>query len=166
MATRRQHYVWRHYLEGWQAEDGLASSLVGDKVVRTKPLNIMVERDFYRLHALSRKDVGMLRALLLREETPSDLSQLHENLIRFHKGVSDAQEAIRRAPSASSHDKASVRDAALQIEEGMHSQIEADAVPILQALRNKDGRVIHSDATAIHLLPLRLPAVHEDKTDT
>ena len=148
MATRRQHYVWRHYLEGWQAEDGLVSSLIGDKVVRTNPLNVMVERDFYSLHALSRADVQMLRALLLREETPPYLRHLHENLIRLHKRVSDLQQAIRRAPSASSHDKASMRDVALQIEERMHSQIEADAVPVLQALRNRDGRVIHSDATA------------------
>ena len=83
MATRRQHYVWRHYLDGWQAEDGLVSSLVGDKVVRTKALNIMVERDFYRLHALSDEDVELLRDLLFREHTPSRLWRLHEDLITF-----------------------------------------------------------------------------------
>ena len=149
MATRRQHYVWRHYLEGWQAEDGLVSSLVGDKVVRTKALNIMVERDFYRLHALSDEDVELLRGLLFRDQTPSYLWRLHENLIAFYKRVADVHEMLRRDLNASSHGKAVARDAALQIEETMHSRIEADAVPILQALRNRDGGVIHSDPTAV-----------------
>ena len=48
--TRRPaNYVWRHYLEGWQAQDTLVASLIGDKLTRTRPSNIMVQRDFYRV---------------------------------------------------------------------------------------------------------------------
>ena len=148
MAVRRQHYVWRHYLEAWQARDGLVSSLVGDKFVRTNPSNIMVERDFYRLHAITRRDVAMLRELLLREETPSALRRSHENLVAQFTRVSDVQEAVQGHPKVPSHAKASVRDMAIQIEERIHGGTEDAALPILRALRNKDRSVLHSDAAA------------------
>ena len=76
MATRHQHYVWRHYLEGWHAHDMLVTSLVGDKLVRTKPRNIMVERDFYRLRAITPADAAVLRFLLMSKETPSGACSL------------------------------------------------------------------------------------------
>ena len=148
MATRRQHYVWRHYLEGWHAHDMLVTSLVGDKLVRTKPRKIMVERDFYRLRAITPADAAVLRKLLMRKETPSALRRSHEKLIAQFQYLSDVHSVVQRNPRFSSADKAIVQDAAINFEDRIHGGIEHDAVPILRALRNKDPSVIHSDATA------------------
>lgn len=148
MATRRQHYVWSHYLEGWQAQDTLVSSLIGDKLVRTHPANIMVERDFYRVRAITPTDAVILRALLMREQTPSVVRQTHEKLIVHFEYISDVYSVVQRDPRFSSADKAIVQDAAINFEDRIHGGIEHDAVPILRALRNKDPSVIHSDATA------------------
>ena len=149
MTTRRQHYVWRHYLKAWQAPDGFVSSLRDEKLFRANPLNVMVETDFYRLDVITPRDVAALSVLLLRQETSESLRRLHEKLIAHFRLVWYVYESVQNHPNASSDDKARARDEAIQIEERIHAGIEADAVPVLRTLRNKDSSVIHSDETAI-----------------
>jgi hypothetical protein len=46
--VRRQHYVWRAYLERW-AVNGNVHCLRAGRVFCTDPGNLAVERDFHRL---------------------------------------------------------------------------------------------------------------------
>lgn len=123
--------------------------MVGDRLVRTTPLNIMVERDFYRLEAITRHDASILKTMLLREETPSSMRRTHEKLVAQFQLLSEVLEKVRCHPDTSVEDKAHARNIAIEIEERLHGQIEEDAVPVLRALRSQDRTVIHSDAHAI-----------------
>ena len=149
MPTRRQHYVWRHYLEAWQAQDNLVSSLIGDKLARTRPSNIMVQRDFYRVGALTSADVTTLRDLLLRDETSPALRDLHHNFINQFRLLAALDVIAQADPHLPSQHKVIVRDAVIEAEERIHRGIEQRAVPILSALRNEDPSVIHDNATSV-----------------
>lgn len=149
MPTRRQHYVWRHYLEGWQAPDKLVASLIGDKLTRTRPSNIMVQRDFYRIGALTSADVATLRALLVRDETSPALRDLHRQLIKQFHRLATLGTIAQADPRFHSRHKRLIRDAVIQAEERLHGGIEQRAMPILRALRNEDPGVMHDTATSV-----------------
>ena len=70
MVTRRQHYVSRHYIEMWLGKDGLASCLRDQKIFQTNPINIMVERDFYKLQKLTREDIFILQEFVKKTTSP------------------------------------------------------------------------------------------------
>ena len=67
MVTRRQHYVSRHYIEMWLGKDGLASCLRDQKIFQTNPINIVVERDFYKLQKLTREDIFILQEFVKKQ---------------------------------------------------------------------------------------------------
>ena len=149
MPTRRQHYVWRHYLEAWLAPDALVASLMGDKIVRTNPANIMVQTDFYRVGILTNGDVAALGAVLLRDETSPHLRDLHRNLIEQFRQLASLDAIAQTVPDLPSEHRSATRHAVIEAEERIHAGIERRAVPILRALRNEDAEVIHDDDASI-----------------
>ena len=75
MTSRRQHYVWRHYIEAWANKNGLVYCLRhGKKPFLVNPTNVMVERDFYRLHLLDEHDIEFLNTFI-KHSGPSELKQ-------------------------------------------------------------------------------------------
>ena len=151
MPTRRQHYVWRHYLEAWLAPDALVASLMGDKIVRTNPANIMLQRDFYRVGALTNEDVATLRAMLMGEETSPHLRDHHRNLIEQFRWLATLDAIAQSVPDLPSEHSTAARNAVIEAEERIHASIERRAVPILRALRNEDAHVIHDDDASTDL---------------
>ena len=149
MVTRRQHYVWRHYLETWQGKDGLVSCLRDQKIFRPNPINIMLERDFYKLQKLTRADLSILQKLLIETTGSPYLRELHKTLIEQFAHIAEANERLKVHPNASGTDREMVRKLTIEAEEKLHCGVEESAKPILEALRNKDGNVIYSDDTAI-----------------
>ena len=125
------------------------ASLIGDKLTRTKPSNIMVQRDFYRIGALTSADVATLRALLLRDETPSAIRHLHRKLIKQFHRLAVLDVIAQADPRLRSRHKVLARDAVIEAEERLHRGIEQRAVPILSALRDEDASVIHDTATSV-----------------
>ena len=149
MVTRRQHYVWRHYLETWQGKDGLVSCLKDQKIFRPNPSKTMVERDFYKLQKLTRADIFILQKLLIEKTASPHLRELHKTLIEQFAYIAEANEKLKVHPNASGTDREMVRKLTIEAEEKLHCGVEESAKPILEALRNKDGNVIYSDDTAI-----------------
>ena len=149
MVTRIQHYVWRHYLEMWQREDGLVTCLRDQKIFRSNPSKTMAERDFYKLHKLSRADLFILRELLIEKTGSPYLREVHKTLIEQFAYIVEANERLKVHPNASGTDREMVSNLTIEAEEKLHCGVEESAKPILEALRNKDGNVIYSDDTAI-----------------
>ena len=149
MPARRQHYVWRHYLEAWQGPDTRVASLLGDRLGSASPSNIMVQRDFYRVGALTAKDAATLRTLLLGDRTSPALRDLHRDLIdQFHR-LSTLDAIAQVVPDLPSEHRTAARNAVIEAEERIHARIEQRAVPILGALRNEDAGVIHDDDASV-----------------
>ena len=149
MTTRRQHYVWRHYLAEWQNDSPQVSVLMNERLFRSNPSNIMVERDFYSLQLKAPNDGKYLRMFLMSSRTPPDLRRSHDRFIAICEKCSYANALIQSNPSIPATEKKIAQDIAIEFEEKLHCQIERDATPILQSLRTQDRRVINSEETAM-----------------
>ena len=144
MVTRRQHYVWRHYLKMWQGKDGLVACLRDQKIFWSNPTNTMVEKDFYKLQKLTREDIFILQEFV-KKTTSLHLRNAHKALIAKFALIAEVNERLQVDPKASSADREIARKLVLEAEEMLHCGVEENAQPILNALRNKDGNVIYSD---------------------
>ena len=149
MTTRIQHYVWRHYLEAWQDEDGLVHCARNGIILpATKPKNIMAERDFYKLSRITKGDADFLKTFIGSTGTV-ELREVHRYFINALAHISTASELIQRSERASAEEKRYAQGVVIEIEEKLHAQIEQDALPILTELRNKRSGFISTDDSAI-----------------
>lgn len=165
--TRRQHYVWRHYLDAW-ATDGKVSVVRKDGAsFSTNPANIGQERDFYRLPVLSVEDEDFARKMI-------DVPEANRSLVKLNMGWLDAfatPSRLRRLLKARGLNDAelekAIRDVEIQTEEDLHSRVEDPAVRILSYLRAGDSGFWNDDADArdfaffVSLQHLRTKAMRE-----
>jgi hypothetical protein len=75
---RRQHHVWRSYLEAW-ATDGKIFCLQGGQIFNPNVTKVAVERDFYKLHTLTDTDIQAIRLIFSNSPTPA--KEIFENFI-------------------------------------------------------------------------------------
>ena len=144
-----QHYVWRYYLEAWQRDDGLVRcSRKGRLLPPTRPKRLMVERDYYALSTITRADMSFLKAII--ESTDSEaLVQSHRNLIATFAHIASANELIQRSNRLSTADKRRAQAVVVGTEESLQQQIEGDAKPFLDQLRQKQTGFITNYETAM-----------------
>lgn len=65
LTTRKQHYVWRFYLEAWANRDGkVLFARNGEIKPASNPINVMAERDFYKLPRIDAEDARFLNCLI------------------------------------------------------------------------------------------------------
>ena len=149
MTTRNQHYVWRYYLEAWQGKDGLVRcSRKGKLLPPTKPKNIMVERDFYKLSQITRSDADFLTAFI--ESTGSaPIIQTHRNLVAAFAHIANANQLIQNSDRVSAADKRLAKAIVIETEEKLQQHVEHDAIPLLKELRQKQTEFINTYETAI-----------------
>ena len=86
MTTRRQHYVWRKYLEPWTTPKGKSRQIwflrrESEAPILTDVTNVAVERDFYRLSDLEIGDTEYVRKLAIWPDTNARLKKLNEGWI-------------------------------------------------------------------------------------
>ena len=148
MVTRRQHYVWRHYLEAWQDRDNLVhGARRGELIPPTNPINLLVERDFYRIPMLTETHRAHLYSFA--QASNAYLTQVHYDFIDKIVRISAANEKIQRSQTISPEDKATAEATMIEVEERLHSQIESDAFPFLDELRHNRIGFISDDPKAI-----------------
>ncbi len=145
--TRRQHYVWKHYLEGWSTDGTIAVKRKGRKSFRANPINVGLEKDFYRLPILTDEDIDFIRRYVaefpnqeLRDLVADwlDLYCLPTKVRRILTGMSLSSEEIDKA----------TENALIQAEESMHSYLEGDSVDLLAQLRDGDDKLWDDDDLA------------------
>ena len=135
--TRRQHYVWRHYLEAWQFKDDITNCLRDQRIFPTNPTNIMVERDFYKLSAPTQLDTAYLDSFL-KEILLKELRDFNRFLIQLFGSIPCLNEVIQRGDEFSNSEKQAAQAAVIEIEERLHGEIERQALPILDDLRKRN----------------------------
>jgi hypothetical protein len=80
MKKRRQHYVWRYYLESWaDIDDGQIYCLRNGNIFKTNPINVANKRDYYRLKEFTVDDVNHIKEIIKR--SPDFLQQEYHLLI-------------------------------------------------------------------------------------
>jgi hypothetical protein len=133
MGTRRQHHVWRSYLEAW-ATKGKVFCLQGGEIFQSNVTKVAVERDFYKLHTLTDADILGIR--LLMKDSPRSAKSVLENFITMF-GMPGR---LKSAPgfAADAEVQALIDRQMINAEEEFHAQLEGNIKPIFDAIRQKE----------------------------
>lgn len=152
MTTRRQHYVWRHYLAQWANTNGLVWCLRGDSIFQTNPKNILVERDFYRIHRLTREEISVIKKLMIDQTDSPPLRALHENLLNHFVKIAETNEWLNSHPDAEEIHKSIVRNHVIEGEEPLQCSAENEFMPILELIRSQSTEILASEDQSLRLL--------------
>ena len=149
MKKRRQHYVWRYYLEAWAPDDQIYCLRGGD-IFKTNPINVANKRDFYRLKELNEKDLFFLSKII--EGCPDLLKRLHQNLISMFSQVFKISRYVNSTGlSNPAFDKA--MDIAINnFEEEYHTKIEHSGAKYMNMMLNNNLNFYDSDKDLITFL--------------
>lgn len=133
--TRRQHYVWRYYLEGWAGDGSFAVVRKAGDAFLTKPANIAHERDFYRIPVLSIEDEEFARTMIDIPGTNPMLVKLNMGWLDEFANPSRWRRLLEARGAIDDALEKAIRDVEIQSEESLHSKIEGSTVRLLEELR-------------------------------
>lgn len=134
MKKRRQHYVWRHYLEEWAPNGTLWCYRLGENVFSTSTQNVAHERDFYRLREMSEFDLLVVRELVINGLEP-DVRKIAEGWIPPFTLFFKLKRQYQNTESADL--MCGLDEYINNLEEDMLADLERRAIPFLESLRNE-----------------------------
>lgn len=131
---RRHHHVWQEYLKAW-GTDGAIWCLQGGRVFPSGSSVLAVERDFYKLHNLTREDIALLKLLF---DSGHPLSKRnHAHLLNMLMAPFRLVEQGNRLQDRARMDQL-LDDYASNVLEDYHARIEASFIPLLERALNGD----------------------------
>lgn len=147
--SRRQHHVWRSYLEAW-AIDQIIFCLQGDRIFPSNVSGVAVERDFHKLQALTSADIKGVR-WLVGEPHPAT-KRVDENFLASFGLPGWLQTNPPPHLIGDDEYETQLRYQIINAEEDWHAAIEQEMVPILAALRCRNVSVYADDKQCIPFL--------------
>jgi len=142
MKKRKQHYVWEHYLASWATHGQVWSRRAG-RSFKASTDNAAQQRDFYRLKEMSDEDVALVRRLIDGMAAVAQSTAL--SWVGYFRIFHQLRALWIQSGKADPEVEAELDEAINNMEEDMHADIEARAVPILAALRRGDGAFLDDD---------------------
>jgi hypothetical protein len=139
MKKRRQHYVWRHYLEAWALNGKLWCHHFGKNVFSTSTQNVAHERDFYRLREMSEFDLSVVRELVIKSLT-LDLRKIAEGWISQFTQLFEIKRQFQDAGYV--HIELALDEYINNLEEDILADLEQRAVPFLELLRSENSMLL------------------------
>lgn len=135
MTTRRQHYVWRHYLRPWAKNDQIWCQRAG-KQFHGNLMNIGQERDFYAPRLVTREEVDYI-VESSKHRHRGELNSVNQEFISFYKAVTD----IKSQADCTTE----VTAALIEFEENIMGIIEQQGMEYLPMLQQGDSSFFQSD---------------------
>ena len=129
---RKHHYVWKYYLNGWCNTEGkVCYRTKKGKVICDSATGLARENDFYKISTLNTEDIKFILKVI--EDSDVSVRKLHmaflEKMILKSKEIELADKSNKTELS----DKIK-----LNTLENIHSNVEGDAVRIIQELRKEN----------------------------
>ena len=143
MKKRRQHHVWRHYLEPWTTKGQIWCLQSGEKIFRTNALNVAVESNFYKLNRLNEDDFAFIDYII--QQSPPQSAETLRGFVQIFSIWYTIKDLL--APNSQRNKIALqyVEEQIVNFEENYHSAIEETAISILHSLRNGNVDSFHDD---------------------
>ncbi len=132
-STRRQHHVWRSYLDAWTTGRKLFCLQAGC-IFEAPCRKVAVERDFYKLQTLTNADIHGIR--LLMKDSPEYAKPVLENFLYMFGAPGRLKAALPFAGDAGV--QAIIGHQIINAEEEFHARLEGNIKPIFDAIRAKD----------------------------
>ena len=152
--TKKQHYVWQHYLAAW-AEDKFYCYRQKDKsLFSTGTVAIANETYFYRLERLTEVDLEYLRRLANKATAP-ELRNLHEGTINLFQLPFTLRDKIDKLPLRDKTRKdleLHLTNAEKTFGESFHTFIEGSVISNLASLRLTDCEFYREEAQTFNFI--------------
>lgn len=135
--TRQQHYVWSHYLEGWEVNGKLQVSRHRGVPFSVPATKITKQRDFYRLPRLDAADFEFIRGNI----EFMGLSEIEKKTAYGWLKPLVLIESVERqfiGKDMPSELRSIIDEIEIESEEKFHSATENESVDTLRKLRNDD----------------------------
>lgn len=133
--TRRQHHVWRSYLEAW-ATAKIIFCLQDGRIFPSNVSGVAVERDFHKLQALTSADVEGVRWLVGKVHPAA--KRVHENFLASFGLPGWLQTNPPPHLAGDAEFEAALRHEIINAEEKWLAALERDMVPIIASLQRRD----------------------------
>ena len=156
MKKRQQHHVWKSYLRTW-AHDEKIFCLQNGRIFESNINGVAVERDFYKLPTLSKKDIEYIRLLIGKSPNPATL--LYKDFLILFSLFGWLKDNPPPHMASDPEFESLIDQKIINIEEDFHSSIENNIMPILNAIRQRDIRFYNDDEQCmkfLHFLSLQL----------
>jgi hypothetical protein len=145
---RRHHHVWQKYLKPWTT-GGAILCLQNGRIFSTGTVNIAVEKDFYKLHKLTRDDITFLQMLFGKGHTLAVKNHAHLlNRLMLPFQIAERMRGSRHYAKIIQH----VDEYASNVLEDYHAGIEAWFIPSLESALNGDISFYYDDDRCIAFL--------------
>jgi hypothetical protein len=170
--TRRQHYVWKHYLTAWATGKTVRALAKDGRAFATNPINLAVSRDFYRLPVLTAEDEQFISYFLDHSGSPAHILQLNRESFMLYAMASRVRRKMGDALQQHPELAEALETAEIQAEESFHAGVETDAMPLLDQLRQGSSAFWQAEDDALtfsffislqHLRTKRMQSVYVAK---
>lgn len=130
MTKRRQHYVWKKYLEAWTKNNNIycCKSDREPPVFKTTTINSAVERNFYNINDLNREDINSIIDTINHDKNTSESeNQFRKELLNEILNFLDKKDNFKNEKIFKNN-----------FFENKYMDIENNFLPILKKILNKD----------------------------
>ena len=131
-AQRRNHHVWQRFLKSWTT-NGTIWCLQGGRIFLTGTPSIAVEKDFYKLHKLTREEVALIKMLFDKGHPLSKRN--HASLLNSLMLPFQIAQQVKHPQHRAEIDKY-LDGYASNVLEDYHASIEASFIPSLESALN------------------------------
>lgn len=151
MVTRRQHFVFRYYLDFW-AEGGTVRTLRAGRLFETNPINVAVGRDFYSINRLTPEDMAFFHQLMCSPPVAEQAIKANREWAERYVAFGEAAHVIETSARATDADKEASNGVRIELFEKLHGGMEERAVSLLSAIREGDTSFLSGEAETIDFL--------------
>lgn len=146
--TKRQHYVWRHYLSAWGTNGQVYARRAGGNPFKTDPKNLAVESYFYRTPPITEDDEQFIVKFIEKSISSSMLRELAMGWLDTFAMPSRVRRRSAALGLADPELEKLLTEVEIQSEENLHAGIEGDATRFLDELRAGSAALWHQDDDA------------------
>jgi len=136
---RKNHYIWAHYLKGWSVNNQDVFHRAKKGVVASSVRGLGREIDFYKMSPLETDDIQFLKQWISITDEP---------IRKFHNSFLEKMIAFSCVYKLLTGDEHQVeRDVLVHNTiEDIHSTVEGDVRPIIDALRTGDLSILNDES--------------------
>lgn len=144
MKKKKQHYVWRKYLQTWVTNEQIWCYREG-KYFQSNLMNIAQERYFYKLKNLSDEELKFLTQFSTHPGTSKTLQKLNLGWIHMFTLVQKMKDSCEKYGVGNQELDIEFDELEHNFEENFHSHIEDSSTKFIDSILNKNIDFYHDD---------------------
>ncbi|MDD4914622.1 MAG: DUF4238 domain-containing protein [Methylococcales bacterium] len=152
MKKRRQHYVWKKYLEPWCVDGKVWCHRNGANPFHTNPINVAVERDFYELTQLTKNDILFIQKVAIDPIKNDTLRELNAGWISTFDNIFRLNHSLRATDWIPEEFIKELDKVMHNLDEDHHNELEHIAEVYLDSLHKGDTSFYRDDEDAVEFI--------------